>query len=84
MFPGRYNAAIANKMVHAVMRSAGRIRPQSRCFICPRATKLRTTITTHKIASVIKVNFNITRNDIVFFSCAILYPFKIHCGPGLP
>jgi hypothetical protein len=82
MLSGRNNAPIPGKMIQAVVRSTGRIRTHSLGFIVPTATKLRTTITTLKIASVIKINFNITRDNIIFGSCAVLYPFKVHCGPG--
>jgi hypothetical protein len=70
-------------MIQAVVRSTGRIRPHSLCFIVPTATKLRTTITTPQIASIIKINLNITRDNIIFGSCAVLYSIKVYCGPGL-
>jgi hypothetical protein len=81
MLSGRNNAPIPGKMVQAVVRSTGSIRPHSLGFIVPTATKLRTTITTLEIASVIKINFNIT-GDNIFFSCTIFYLFKIHGCPG--
>jgi hypothetical protein len=52
-------------------------------FISPTATKLRTTITALEVTSVIKIDFHITWHNI-FFSCGILYGFKIYCGPRLP
>jgi hypothetical protein len=82
MLSGRNNAPIPGEMIQAVVRSTGRIRPHSLGFIVPTATKLRTTIATPQIASVIKINFNITRDNIIFGSCAVLYLIKIHCGPG--
>jgi hypothetical protein len=84
MLSGRNNAPIPGKMIHAVVRSTGSIRPHSLGFIVPTATKLRTTITTLEIASVIKINFNITRDNVIFGSCAIFYSSKIHSGPGFP
>jgi hypothetical protein len=55
-------------MIQAVVRSTGRIRPYSLGFIVPTATKLRTTITTLEIASMVKVDFHVTGYDVVFVS----------------
>jgi hypothetical protein len=84
MLSGRNNAPIPGKMIQAVVRSTGRIRPHSLGFIVPTATKLRTTITTLEIASVIKINFNITRDNIIFGSCAIFYCSKSTAAQGSP
>jgi hypothetical protein len=52
-------------------------------FISPTATKLRTTITTLKVASMVKIDFYVTGYNIIFISGGIFNSFKVHSGPGL-
>jgi hypothetical protein len=81
VLPGRQRATIPNKMLWRIMRYQGRVCSQSRHFICPRAAKLRAAIAALEIASMIEINFNITRNDI-FISGSVTNPIKIHSSPG--
>jgi hypothetical protein len=62
------------------MDSASRIATPFINFGLPGTTELRATVGATKIASVIKINFNVTR-DCIFFSCAFYNFFIVFCGP---
>jgi hypothetical protein len=64
------------------MWCGSRISPITSNFISPARTKLGTTITALKVTSIVKINLNIARYDICFFSGCVTNPFKVHCGPG--
>jgi hypothetical protein len=64
----RYRAAIAAKISGIIMRYLGEIGTVTFHFLHPRTTKLRTAIATGKITSIIKIDFDVTRYDIIFIS----------------
>jgi hypothetical protein len=64
------------------MNSTGRIASVLINLLLPSATKLRATITATKVTSVIKINFNVTRNNI-FISSGIYYHIKVLGSPWL-
>jgi hypothetical protein len=65
MLPDRYRPIAAYKMTRIIMSSASRVSAVLSNFLLPGGTKLRTTITTSKITHVIKIDFNIARNNII-------------------
>jgi hypothetical protein len=51
-------------------------------LITPRTRKLRAAITAPEVATVIKINFNITGYSVLFAG-GVAYGFKVHGCPGL-
>jgi len=81
MFTGRDWATITSKMLWTIMRYQGRVGAVSSDFVGPGATKLGTAIAAAKIASMIEINFNVTRYNIVFVSGRVAYAIKIYGSP---
>jgi hypothetical protein len=82
MLPNRYGPITTSKMIRIIMNSAGGITAMCINLLLPRAAKLRATITASKITHMIKINFNITRNNI-FVASGIYYNIKVFGSPGL-
>jgi hypothetical protein len=82
MIPNRYRPITTSKMIRIIMNSAGGVTAMCINLLLPSAAKLRATITASKITHMIKINFNVTRNNI-FISCGIFYGIKIFSSPGL-
>jgi hypothetical protein len=57
-------------MFRVIMRCASRKGTVPLGFIHPTTTKLWTAITTAKVASIVKIDFHIGRDDIGFRACA--------------
>jgi hypothetical protein len=55
-------------MFRSIMWCRSRISPMTVRFVGPARTKLGTTITALKVTSVIKINLNIARYDVIFVS----------------
>jgi hypothetical protein len=68
VFASRYRAAITAEMIGIIVRYRSRIRTVAFRLLLPCARKLRTAITTGKITSIIKIDFNITGYDIILVS----------------
>jgi hypothetical protein len=81
MFASRYRATLTAKMIGIIVRSRGGVGAMTFSFLHPRATKLRATIATGKITSIIKINFHITGYDIIFVSCGCCDSVKIYGSP---
>jgi hypothetical protein len=69
-------------MIRVIMNSAGGVTAVAINFLLPSAAKLRATITATKVTSMIKINFNVTRNNI-FISSGIYYHIKVLGSPWL-
>jgi hypothetical protein len=82
MILNRYRPIATSKMTRVIMNSASGVTAMLINLLLPSAAKLRATITTTKVTSVIKINFNVTRNNI-FISSGIYYGIKILGSPGL-
>ena len=81
MVPGRYRTIAPNKMARIVMNDSSRISTQSLNLCLPGRTELRTTIATAEIASMIKVDFNITGYDVLCSGTIFNY-VKCISSPG--
>jgi hypothetical protein len=82
MILNRYRPIATSKMIRVIMSSAGGVTAMCINFLLPSAAELRATITASKITSMIKINFNVTRNNIII-SCRIYYGIKILASPRL-
>jgi hypothetical protein len=51
-------------MIRVIMSSAGGVTTMRINLLLPSAAKLRATVAASKITSMIKINFNVTRNNI--------------------
>jgi hypothetical protein len=69
MLSSRKYPAVSTKMPRIIVNTSSRVAARSVHFLLPAARELRTAITAHEITHIIKINLNVARDNVTFFSC---------------